>query len=188
MALTKQQKILGAVVALGVAAVGIDQFVLGGGASGPSQASASAALNQAVTEAAVATAPAATPADDQAADEAPGIITGHPELSDRLDRLASVQELKVEGMVDAFVPRGQWAQKQPEPTKQPRAEPFDQRHRLDAVMAVAGEAVAIVDGRTLRPGDLYDGYVLRQISDDSVTFEREGDRVQLLLPGADDGR
>jgi len=183
MALTKQQMILGAVVALGVAAVGIDQFVLGGGASGPSQASASAALNQTVSETAATTAPQTPQADDQAADQASGIITGHPELSDRLERLASAQSLQVEGMVDAFVPRGSWAQAEAEKLK-PQAKPFDQRHRLDGVMAVSGEAVAIVDGRTLRLGNLYDGYVLRRISDNSVTFERDGDSVQLHLPGA----
>jgi len=187
MALTKQHKILGAVVALGVTAVGIDQFMLGGGASGPAQASASAALNRAASEAATPVAGAASSSGDQATEEASGSITGHPELSDRLDRLATTQSLAIEGMQDAFVPRGSWAQAEPEAPK-PQAEPFDTRHTLDAVMMLAGEAVAIVDGRTLRPGNLYDGYVLRRIGEDSVTFERDGQTVRLRLPGAAAGR
>ena len=189
MALTKQQKILGAVVALGVAAVGIDQLVLGGGVSGPESASASASIANAVASTAT-TAPPGESAPPQAADNPAAkstVITGHPELSDRLERLALDQSLAVDGMIDAFVPRGAWAQAKPEASRQ-HAEPFDQRHRLDAVMAVSGEAVAIVDGRTLRPGNLYDGHVLRRISDNSVTFERDGATVTLYLPGAEADR
>ena len=185
MALTKQQKILGAVVALGVAAVGLDQFVLGGGASGPESASASTAVTNAVTSAATTAPPdqAAPPKSPKDAPASSTVITGHPELSDRLEQLASDQSLAVDGMIDAFVPRGAWAQAKPEPPK-PQSKPFQERHQLDAVMAVAGEGVAIIDGRTLRLGNLYDGHVLRGISDTSVTFERDGASVTLYLPGA----
>ncbi len=185
MALTKQQKILGAVIALGVAAVGLDQFVLGGGASGPESASASASISNAVASAATTAPPVESPLMQASSDPAAesSVITGHPELSDRLERLAFDQSLAVDGMIDAFVPRGEWAQAKPEQPK-PQARPFDQRHQLDAVMAVSGEGVVVIDGRTLRPGNLYDGHVLRRINDTSATFERDGVMVTLYLPGA----
>lgn len=200
MALTRQQKILGIVVALGLGVVGLDRLVFSGSASGPASASASGALNQAMSGAAKPATDPATPSQTpERADEnrRREVVTGHPALSSRLQALAASQALNVEEMIDAFAPRGAWAQAPTEaPRPAPPEKPFDQRHTLDAVMAGAGTGggggggggVAIVDGRTLSTGNLYDGYVLKRIGEASATFERDGEEVTLRLPGADRGR
>ncbi len=181
MALTKQQKILGAVVAFGIGAVCVDRFVLSSAASGPGPASAAAALAPAQDTALPKPASPTAAALNDAADLSVGRFTAHGELSDRLRLLAQDEALAVQGMVDAFVPRGEWGRSPDPEQRQEQAKPFAERHQLDAVMSVHGEWVALINGTTLRVGNVYDKHTVTRIEPDSVYLERDGHEVKLGL-------
>ncbi|MGH8482089.1 MAG: general secretion pathway protein GspB [Nevskiaceae bacterium] len=60
------------------------------------------------------------------------------------------------------------------------------RWRLQSTLVAEDRRLAIVNGRTVRPGDRVDGATVREVRQDGVTLEVEGRRIELRLLGAVD--
>lgn len=59
---------------------------------------------------------------------------------------------------------------------------FIERHRLQATSVQKNRAWALIDGRVLRMGDNLDGFTLRRIDHYRVTFECDGQSLDLTMP------
>ncbi|MFP4144453.1 MAG: hypothetical protein ACLFV3_04860 [Phycisphaeraceae bacterium] len=180
MELTRERKILLAVLSLGLGALMLDRVVLNAGASGPKSATASGASYAVPEEAETPAEPspkvdtAATPAADASA----------PALARRLAEVASQERADPTRTRDAFNPAAPWnaapEAQRPDPAEEALRQ-FAGRHRLTAVMPGGEDPVAVVDGQLLRPGEKLDGLRLVAIAPGSATFERDGGQVRLEL-------
>ena len=178
--MTKQQKILAAVLALGVGAVVVDQAVLGGGVSGPGEATAHSDSSDA----------AASPRPAQAAQAAAGVgavdLDAGRTLADQLDELANEQLAAATPAQDAFAPGPGWVAP-PEPVEIEQADPaqdavdgFAGQRRLRAVMATGQAGVVNVSGVVLRVGEQLDGMTLQRVERKSAVFMHESGREIVL--------
>lgn len=126
--LTKQHKILLAVVGLGVGAVAVDRVILGSGISGPSQAAAATSEQPA---------PLAAPAR--------AIETSHLSLADRIEELPAPEFTKSQ-VSDAFRPEAQTLANE---TQSSGRSTSSDAFRLSSVMTKPVPA-AVVNGHMLR--------------------------------------
>lgn len=69
----------------------------------------------------------------------------------------------------------------PEPGRRAESGP---RWRLQSTLVAADRTLAIINGRTVGPGDRVDGATVREVRQDGVTLEAEGRRIELRLLGA----
>lgn len=184
MTLTRQQKVLVTILALGVGAMLIDRLVLSSGATGPSPAAAHAVRS------------AATGAGDVSLiDEAQALAAliaadrNDDDVADRLAEYARQHGLDVSSMRDGFEPSPTWvapaaaAQTGPDrPAAMPQDhERFVRSHKLVAVMGSGPGAVAVIDGRALRVGQIIDGYRLIEVRERTAIF------APAHRPGGDSG-
>jgi hypothetical protein len=183
MQLTKQQKIVGAVLMLAVAAFVVDRWVIGHDddpavASAPTPRAAGQRRPVARQPKPVAAAPEASL----------GNLAG---LAARLGSIARNESLNVDAARDAFRPPASWvgAGRVASPDEMVVAAREFQNRRLTAViMRTSGRGVAIIDQRMVGVGQSLDGFVLVAVKERSAVFRRGTQRVELRLtddlPGA----
>lgn len=176
MQLTNQRKISIGFVALALA--GFGWTMLGGSP----QPQAPVAHKTPAGHAAVAK---SAPADETEAQLAQLSIIGH-----RLQSVASAEQIDVAHTPDAFKPyAGLIADSKP--VADPAAEAaaaaakFRQQHHLLAILKSGKTAMALVDGKTLRPGQSLGGFKLVAVRERSVTFDSGAAQVELQVSGAD---
>ncbi len=198
MKLTKQQKLLAGVLALGVTAVGVDRMWLstGGPQSASAAASASAAGTAIPATLSPTPAPAATPTATSPTAAAAVEIT---------QRLVSLSATRQDGgelapPLDVFaVP---WfaaaadavgdADANPDADADAKlrddagaglfaatAKPFQERHTLMAVIAGGAEVAVVLDGRAVRVGQIVDEHTLVAASGNTAVFRGEKGLVRL---------
>lgn len=186
MAVTKQQKILGGVLALGLCAVGADQLFLQGG--GPTAANAAAATTLPAGPA------SGTDADGTGTrpDTKPGldVLAGHAELADRLSDLAQTRALSADSMRQAFAPDTAWVRQDASVGRGDPPDPqdrFTDVYTLEAVMASADGDAAVVNGRLLKVGQKLSGFTLVEVTmqtpeaKGAATFYYDGRTLTLEL-------
>ena len=171
MSLSKRQKTLSAVFLIGLFALVVDRAVLRP-EGGPRAASADPL-------------PVSVKGGGPAANLPVGEQTPPATAAQRLDKLVSGKEVGSEEPRDPFSLPPSWSGttagkggKTVDPTGG-----FAQRHQLRAVVVRGGEASALVDDRTLVPGQSLDGFTLVAVGSRSALFERDGQRVMLNLAG-----
>lgn len=181
--MTKERKVLGAVLAVALLGLVINAFIPGGGVAGPVQAKAASertgkstakTLDVAVSKKVLA----------QLANDEPG----DGGLASRLAKFAKDDRATASNR-DAFVPSKQWltaagmtgARASKESTG---IRAFVSRHHLMAVMAAGaggGANLAVVDDQSLRVGDSLDGFRLMKLNRRSAVFAGPAGRVVLSL-------
>jgi len=72
-----------------------------------------------------------------------------------------------------------------EPERAARAE-SGPRWRLQSTLVAEDRRLAIINGRSVGPGDRVDGATVRDVRQDGVTLEIEGRRIELRMLGAVD--
>lgn len=187
MKLTRERKVLGAVLGLGLGALAVDRLFLASSASGPADAEAAAAY--AVTPSKLPAAAAASLLHDAAG--------GSPDtIARRLREHAQAMRLQPDTSRDAFCPSPAWvsppargpAVVAPAGTPASGLGAFVQAHRLEAVMGggAGGEetGIAIIDGQAYRVGQVIDGMQLVEVRQRSVVLRSAAGSVELSLSDA----
>jgi hypothetical protein len=72
---------------------------------------------------------------------------------------------------------------EPEPARRAESGP---RWRLQSTLVAQDRRLAIINGRTVGPGDRVDGAIVRDVRQDGVTLEVDGRRIDVRLLGAVD--
>jgi hypothetical protein len=185
MHLSTQRKISFGTLALAVVAFATDRLVFTpAGAEGqPPQPAALVHTSGPANPSSARTAEA-TPASQ----EADARLAALSVVAQRLQRAAHDGGLNAAQAPDAFEPAS-WIG--PAPAKVNAAPDagailgrFRQRHKVLAVMKSGRGAMALVDGRTLRRGQVIDGFKLTQVRERSVVFESSDGQVELFVAGA----
>ena len=113
-------------------------------------------------------------------------------LSDRLQSVASAQQLRLADIRDAFKPSDSWIGASvitasgvvPAAEKnQEQMDAFYGSHRLNAVMKTGRGGLAIIDGKTLTKGQQIDGFTIISIGDHSVRLQSSQLQLELKLEG-----
>ncbi len=181
MKLSRQRKISLAILALAVSALVADRAFLGGGSTGPEQASGA-------SPARVKARPARPPAPPATAPP-PAVMNAlapaaGQSLADRLRDYSQQRGIEPSGVRDAFVAAESWRPKPQvvEPATRPAAQApgFLQKHELMAVIT-GPKGSAIVDGKCLHVGQELDGYRLVSVGHRRAVFECDGEQVELRL-------
>jgi len=181
MALTKERKVIIAVLGLAVGALVVDRFLLGSSVSGPAEARA--------TQPAVATEPLAAVSSAAtglpAAEDDPG-VAAQVALAERLDQIQQAGGFTLTDLPDAFsgLAGPESGEDDPEPQPQTEAreiETFQRTHRLMAVAASDRGQMAIINGRTVLVGQSVDGFKLLSVAERSVVLGKDAARVQLKI-------
>lgn len=179
MKVTKQQKIAMGLLGLAVVAFLGDRFVLGGG-------EASTEVAEAVTP---ANGPASTTADTGEAQASAGLPMAA--LARKMEAICVAEGLTPGVSADAFTPPTSWL---PAPEARPdtpqgpvvssRVADFRGKHKLTALMKTgkSGQGLAVVNGHALRVGDVYEGLVVRSITERSITLGDGAGDIELELP------
>jgi hypothetical protein len=171
MKVTKQHKILCAVLALGGVAVLCDRFFVLGentdASENPSQEYAIAPTPQPVSDKPPAAA-ASAPAKAQ-----------RPSLSARLRAMQQI--LPEQSPRDAFVLGAAWNVKTPAAVVDTSAEQFRSTHKLTGVLTSGGRAHAMIDGKITGIGEKVDGFKLVEISHRAAVLEANNIRVVLQM-------
>lgn len=202
---SKSMKVYGSVLGLAAAAFAVDRWVIGqpdagqadgqeyvvarpSGATAPAPAAAARAQPGAV----VAKAQKAVPARPAPAEPLAARLAAAVEARSTTENAVATR--------DAFRPSDAWIDRKPaalpaEPAPAPPPDPvaeFRARHKLNAVMRTAGGGVAIIDGKTLRPGAKLDGFRLVRVGLRSAWLESDdgaGRKFDMALDAlGDDGR
>jgi hypothetical protein len=169
---TKQQKVLGAVLGVGLVAITLDRLT----ASSDGPADAADASAYAVPR----TAPAAGPRKEVAKEE---VRPAAGSLATRLQQLAAATGIDPKDPVDAFAARGAAQGGTSAVPGTPALTPFQAAHRLTGTVVTAeGGGHAMVDGKLVRLGQSLDGYRLVGVGFRKVVFERKGVRYDLGMP------
>jgi hypothetical protein len=186
MALSKRQKLLVGLCAIGLAVFLMDRLRATPAVPGPQDALASVAGLDTVP---LAESPADVPADttDAVMDGAGDALAG------RLKTAIGNAPFQVDDMRDAFQPPAAWM---PGASGNPlrgtigsAAEAFVQKHTLKAVMVGAKGYQAIIDNTCVGFGQTIDGFKLVSVGERGVVLVSEdGSRVTLELPVNADGR
>ena len=174
MQLTTQRKVSIGFVTLALAGFGLT-FV--GGTNPPQPAGHKA---QASHAAAIKSAPI---------DETEAQLAQLSVIHHRLESASSAEKIDLSHTPDAFKPCVGVAESKPavDPAAEAAAAAakFRQQHRLLAVIKSGRAAVALVDGKTLRPGQSLGGFKLVAVRERSVVFDSGVAKVELLVTGSD---
>jgi len=190
MKLTRERKIYGALLCLGVLALGIDKLFLSP-PEAPAQSAASLLINNGSPKNAVIAhnKPVVSPAPAAQSGEKP--LMGLGVLAARMRDMAEVERLDLADAKDVFRPPVAWVGTtaapqpvQPTVTTIGPADTFRERHHLIALLKSSKGGMAILDGRSVRPGQSVDGFKLVQVGENSATFEGSGTKIELQLPAA----
>lgn len=206
MKLTRERKVLLAVLALGALALLVDRLFLASGHTGPQHAAAEVEVEaepRAATARAEATqsAPSSSGPDDadQIMQATMALLRERddgPLLNERLSETAKSHGVSPLNPRNAFEPPKAWiasgetnaepddpapSSLQQAPTPAEQAQRFREQHRLRATMTERGTGVAIIGLRALRLGDELDGFTLERIGERSAVFSSETVRVELKV-------
>jgi hypothetical protein len=172
MALNKRQRMSMGVLAIGLMALVVDRmYVLPKSAPAQPAAGSDDYTVTATSERAMAPPPLSAPA---------GLTA-----TSKLEAAWSGKNLRLDESRDLFSlppswPRARGPEKRTTPTAAAETV-FAARHKLEAItMDLEGER-ALVDDKLLRLGDILEGFQLIAIDRESATFERDGQRVRLVL-------
>ncbi|MDD4891468.1 MAG: hypothetical protein PHU85_16230 [Phycisphaerae bacterium] len=166
MKISKRQKIMVGLCALGLAVVVVDRLQDKSPVFSPKNAVAAAAA----------------PVDVAPAVEAPAMPAAPPErqstaIARQLQQLSGEQEPAIEGLRDVFRPGPPWvvavAESTPvaDETDKVRADEFLKKHKLQAILSSGGQWQAVVDFKTLKLGDAcWDDYKVTAITSQTVTL------------------
>ena len=177
MELTKQQKVVGAVLVLAVAAFVVDRWVIGH-EEDLAVASAPAPRNAGPRKPAPRQAKPVAAAPEASLGNLAGLAT-------RLSFIAKNESLDGDAARDAFRAPGAWvgASRSATPDEMAVAARDFQNRRLTAViMRNSGRGVAIVDQKTVGVGQSLDGFLLVAVKERSAVFRRGTQKVELRLP------
>lgn len=185
MALSKRQKVLVGLCAIGLTALLVDRFRGTPAVPGPQDAEASVA---GLDMEPLADSPADVPADttDAVVDRAGDA------LASRLKTVTGYGPFQVDDMRDAFQPPPAWmpgaSSAAPIGAVGSTAEAFVRKHTLKAIMVGAKDYQAIIDNTCVGLGQKIDGFELVSVSQrGAVLVSEDGSRVTLALPVNADG-
>jgi hypothetical protein len=160
MNISNKNKIYGAVVCAGVAALIIDRAYF-------SPHAASAGLRRA---------PEIPPAAVEAQPVPELSLTNEGTISNRLKSVAISDWNRI---YNVFAPSSAWVNSV-EPALA-RPDQFEITHKLSAVMSSHNGGTAIVNGQFIRIGEIVDGFTLVSVGPRSAVFLKNGKRVELSL-------
>ena len=175
MKLSKERKIFVGLLTLALGAVFIDRIVIGSGVTGPQQVEAGTVP----AESASGDRPTVVSFDE--ALSAPPSSRG-PSIGERFLKAVQAQGPAQADMRDAFAPSKAWANELGLVQGETDQQPFEDRHRLVAVIVVNGERYVIIDDQTLGLGHTLDGYTLVDVNERTAVLESNGHRVELKIP------
>jgi hypothetical protein len=179
MKLTKQQKVLAAVLGAGLLVVVGDRVFLADSATGPTDASGAAFAPAATTDASPRA--VARPAADPTATLALLDVS----MAGRLRDHAEQRGLTPGQTRDAFRPPATWGGgTSPGAVTTPAAERIDafvREHRLMAVMGAGSGALAIVNGQAYRVGQSLGDFRLVEVRGRTAVFESPFGAAELSL-------
>lgn len=189
MNLSRKQTTYALILGLGLGALLIDRLVLGGGQTGPEDAAASV---QAPSQ---SSAGAARPDPTSDRPVTAGLSAGRPAftLAHDLKQIAQRQAIDPTDVRDAFRPAESWLPPPPTSSNTPggtdkpddlhvQAQAFKNAHQLFGVVASGpGGSAAIVNNRTVKPGQSISGFKLVELGPRSATFAKESVRVTLTI-------
>jgi len=183
MVLTKRQKTMVVVLGVGLAALAVDRFVLGGPESGPSQAQAAS------PDPGMGPSPLGAPAAPAETD----LLANS--LATRLDTLRETMDLDLSATKDAFCPSESWLSdmRPADPVATSSTEvkglDFGRKHQLNAVVTGGGgHGGAFIGDRFVRVGQVIDGFRLVKIGYRTATLENDGVEVVLKLKDPEQDR
>ena len=171
MKVTKQQKVLGGVLVLGMVALAMDRFVFSTATPDPSTsdvAKSEYAVAPGAASPGAKPQPSAGPAQGSQISLAQRLRTAGQGLSDNSTR-------------DAFALPASWVVQGPAAPTERLAEKFRQAHRLNGVLASGEHTYAMVDSTIVVLGQSLDGFKLTNISHRTAVFERDGERATLNM-------
>ena len=179
MVLTKRQKVMVAVVGLGVGALLIDRVLLDDGQGGPQQAQAAAPSHVQRTVPIAPSVPSGTVLLDNS-------------LASRLDSVREMLDLDLGATKDAFCPSDVWMAElrpdvaeikpvQAEVSHERKGIDFGRSHQLKAVVASGANGGAFIDDKYVRMGQLIDGFRLVKVGYRTAVLEADGVQVELKL-------
>ena len=190
MKMTRERKIYGAMLCLGVAALAADKLFFA-----PTEAPAQSAANLLITNhpqhpAVIAhNKPVVMPQIEAPSKEPP--LVGLKALADRMRAMAEVERLDLKDARDAFRPPVEWVGNIAAGTQAAQSsvvggsdaiKTFQERHHLIAVLKSSKGGMAILDGKSVRPGQSVDGFKLVRVGENSAVFESSGKTVEMQLP------
>jgi hypothetical protein len=186
MKMTRERKIYGALLCLGIAALGADKLFFS-----PAEAPAASLLIQSSGPKPVIAhnkPVVSPPAEPQTKDQP---LMGLGVLADRMRGMAEAERLDLADARDAFRPPVAWVGNIAIPT-QTQQQPglgagdafaaFHEKHHLIAVLKSSKGGMAILDGKSVRPGQTVDGFKLLRVGESSAVFESNGKTVEMQLP------
>jgi hypothetical protein len=166
MKITREQKIYGAVLCLGLVALAWDKL-----AASPQQAQATE------DPAALLVQPAAAVKASRPAVPATAPVS----MAQRL-RMLPQAGAPADRLTDVFLPAESWRGQSPKAASGPgAAQRFAQSHKLDGVMIADNRRRAIVDGRSLVVGQTLDGFTLASVAPRQAVFTGPDGDVTLPL-------
>ena len=172
MALNKRQKMSMGVLAIGLVALLVDRmYILPESAPAGQAAPADEYTVTATSDRAVVPPPVSAPPD----------LT----VAAKLDAAWSDNNTHSDDPRDLFALPSSWptarrSEEAPRPTVTAWRK-FATGHRLEAITMDPQGKRALIDDKLLRLGEMLEGYRLVAIDTESVTFERDGQRIQLEL-------
>jgi len=186
MKLSRERKVLVGVLGLGLSALAVDRLFLADGVGGPQQAQAAAGIVQNTAE--VTPKAISTPAaNTRSAEDAAATSGDSSERQSQQAHMASLAQLLQQAAqhnqihqravdnADAssssgglFASAHHWIPKEPQEQATPgqpaaRQQPFDQRYRLDAILASDTGNLAIINGQPYRVGSQIENYRITAI-------------------------
>ena len=172
---TKERKIYGGLLALGVVALAVDRL------SGPPKEAA--AQEDAAALVAPNVAGKSAPSKNSRTADAAMLARADLGLAERLRAAANGQLVSDKSVVDVFRPSRKWSGDGGGGAahSMSEAERFKAAHRLTAVMMSGRNSRAIVDGTPLRLGESLDGFKLLSVDPGRAVLGRSGARVVLAL-------
>jgi hypothetical protein len=175
---TKERKIYGGLLALGVVALVIDRL-----SGGPKEA---AAQEDAAALVAPNVAGKSAPSKNARTADAAMLARADLGLAERLRAATNGHLVSDKSVVDVFRASAKWAGDSGVGTSHVMtdAERFKAAHRLTAVMMSGHSSRAIVDGTPLRLGESLDGFKLLSVDPGRAVLGRNGARVVLALDQA----
>lgn len=195
MKLTKQQRILGCVLAVGGCAIAFDKFVLG--YSDPHAAVGATVASAAAT--------ATAPSTPQTGAQTPSVQAARTHaaptksLTSEIARLSASSPADSAGIPDPFIPPAAWSTVSHTPSissadaagqtvESPREEPVS--IKLSMVMVPAQNSpeapIAVLDGQPYALGSTIDGFTLASITSERVLLRKGSRIVELTIPRPSD--
>ncbi|WP_432798849.1 hypothetical protein [Poriferisphaera sp. WC338] len=189
MRLTKERKILIAVLAIGFGALGVDRFILSESTTTPQIASASvqgSVVQQAQSNANSAQVVNKNGKQNNALLGSLDRVSASTLVAERL-RTISEQEMQLlQTDRNAFEPAGSWVQRVEKQQQQIETQglseaDFVSKYTLTALLETDDSGIAIVNGYPVRVGESIERYRLLSVSGDQAIFASKNGKVTLTI-------